>query len=41
MIDFISETYLPGLRGRIIARSVQSPVDRAVHGTQYDLSRKN
>ena len=39
MIDFISETYLPGLRGRIIARSVQSPVDlerrikSAVHGT--------
>lgn len=27
MIDFISETYLPGLRDRIIARAVQSPVD--------------
>jgi phytoene dehydrogenase-like protein len=39
MIDFISETYLPGLRDRIIARAVQSPVDlerrikSAVHGT--------
>jgi phytoene dehydrogenase-like protein len=39
MIDFISETYLPRLRDRIIARAVQSPVDlerrikSAVHGT--------
>jgi beta-carotene ketolase (CrtO type) len=39
LIDFISEAFLPGLRDRIIARSVQSPVDlecripSAVHGT--------
>jgi beta-carotene ketolase (CrtO type) len=39
MIDFLSEAFLPGLRDRIIARSVQSPVDlerrirSAVHGT--------
>jgi beta-carotene ketolase (CrtO type) len=39
MIDFISEAFLPSLRGRIIARSVQSPVDlerrikSAVRGT--------
>jgi beta-carotene ketolase (CrtO type) len=39
MIDYVSEAFLPGLRDRIIARSVQSPVDlerrikSAVHGT--------
>ena len=39
MIDWITEAFLPGLRDRIIARSVQSPLDlerripSAVHGT--------
>jgi beta-carotene ketolase (CrtO type) len=39
MIDMLSDEYLPGLRERIIARSVQSPLDyerriiSAVHGT--------
>ena len=39
MIDMLSKEYLPGLRDRIIARSVQSPLDyerriiSAVHGT--------
>ena len=39
LIDYLSEAFLPGLRDRIIARSVQSPVDlerrirSAVHGT--------
>jgi beta-carotene ketolase (CrtO type) len=39
MIDYMSEAFPPGLRDRIIARSVQSPVDlerrirSAVHGT--------
>ena len=39
MIDMLSEDFLPGLRDRIIARAVQSPLDyerriiSAVHGT--------
>ena len=39
LIDNLSEAFLPGLRDRIVARSVQSPVDlerrirSAVHGT--------
>jgi phytoene dehydrogenase-like protein len=39
MIDMLSDEFLPGLRDRIIARSVQSPLDyerriiSAVHGT--------
>jgi len=39
VIDMLSEDYLPGLRDRIVARSIQSPLDyerriiSAVHGT--------
>jgi len=39
VVDMLSDAYLPGLRDRIIARSVQSPLDyerriiSAVHGT--------
>jgi beta-carotene ketolase (CrtO type) len=39
VLDWLDEAFLPGLRGRVVARSVQSPLDykrrmpSAVHGT--------